>query len=487
MVNDRTSVGKVKFTQVQVSQWSEDAQKSLQSAQKLCSIAQTQLNETYENLGVQLPNDLEVVEFLFEGYQRQLDMVGQVLKRSELLLSRDVDSVLVEIDSDLNPKLKDLSTILKQMENTIVPDFVQVNGMEGDKRLYDFLAMESTQFIQNNIEIYKHNCKNASETLNHEIQLLRDEQHKLLHYQGTIQKEYELLGRLQLELKLAQGDMIESKGQEGVILKENRALENELVSLLEMMTNHYDQCKSAVELLSRGGSTEHTKINLDVLEVDSQELGDVFKELKAVSEIISTNSAKSKRLYKQYNEHIVKCTTYIKEELEKIRLFKTNKVPQFLSFFQECKNVFSKCSIVDEELKDLTPSQVYAETISQLVFHYTKFLDVYKTKYLAELHHEQYSFPKKFLKRIEDFINDEVYRMQSEEINHRKRWLDKYEEFIPKEFQLPGEQEIPMVVQVITEGLEHIQRESGVEGFNQGEEKRLLDLMKRLRTQEQGE
>lgn len=71
--------------------------------------------------------------------------------------------------------------------------------------------------------------------------------------------------------------------------------------------------------------------------------------------------------------------------------------------------------------------------------------------------------------------------MQLEESNHRKAWLAKYGEFIPREFKLPGEDEMPTVMQVITEGLEHIQKGDEVEKFNDGEEKNLLDLIRSFR------
>ena len=130
---------------------------------------------------------------------------------------------------------------------------------------------------------------------------------------------------------------------------------------------------------------------------------------------------------------------------------------------------------------DSSPCEIYSETIEQLVYHYSQFIDIFETKYLTELHHEEFIYPRKFLKRIDGFLNEELYRMQLEETNRRRSWLAKYGEFIPREFKLPGEDEMPTVVQVITEGLERIQKQDGIEKFNDGAEKQLLDLIRSLK------
>lgn len=95
-----------------------------------------------------------------------------------------------------------------------------------------------------------------------------------------------------MELRaLTHGASNESNSFMGTILQENQALENELVSILEMQTNHFDQCMKAVELVSSGNGCD---MNLDVLKNDAQELPEVFKELTTIYDIILRNEERSK-------------------------------------------------------------------------------------------------------------------------------------------------------------------------------------------------
>ncbi|KAF6070411.1 Autophagy protein Apg17 family protein [Candida albicans] len=127
---------------------------------------------------------------------------------------------------------------------------------------------------------------------------------------------------------------------------------------------------------------------------------------------------------------------------------------------------------------DQSPSQVYTQTLQELTEHYVKFINIYKTKYLAELHHQQFTYPRKFLKKLTEFLNEDIYRIQIEESERRRQWTSRYGEFIPSEFKLPGEHELPVIVQIITEGLEYIQKEDGQEEEpNIGNEKELMDMI----------
>ena len=59
--------------------------------------------------------------------------------------------------------------------------------------------------------------------------------------------------------------------------------------------------------------------------------------------------------------------------------------------------------------------------------------------------------------------------------------MAKYGQFIPAEFKLPGEHELPVVVQIITEGLENIQKDqdfSVEEEVLSKEETELIDMIK---------
>ncbi|KAI5949659.1 ATG17 [Candida margitis] len=464
----------------QAVQWRGKAEETLRKAQKVCTVAQSSLQKTLEELTVQLPSELESVEYLFEAYQNQYELVDNQIKWLKKTLNDHVDRVFIDIEGMLDPSLEELDAITTKMRNIKVPAFVLTSSEKTSKTLLDFIATESIDLIKENINIYRTNCTKVKQLLSDEFQkgILTPFQQFTAQY-SVIDKEFDCLGPIQIELRTAHGNILESKGVLGTTLKENQALENELVSILQMLTNHFDQCNKAVELLSLPSS--NVNVNIEVLANDANELGEVFKELNAIYEIILTNETKSTKTFSQYASFVDKTRNLVKAEMVKMRNFKVSSLPKFLVLLQESVIILQTCSITDATLAELSPCDIYSETIKQLIFHYTQFIDIYQTKYLTELHHEQFIYPKKFLKRIGDFLHEELYRMQLEETNHRKSWLTKYGEFIPREFKLPGEDEMPTVVQVITEGLEHIQKEDGVEKFNDGEEKYLLDLIRSLK------
>ncbi|KAI5966480.1 ATG17 [Candida pseudojiufengensis] len=479
MIND--NVGDISITQV--NQWLTEAQQTLEQAQKLCSNAQSSLDKTFHKLTTQLPDELHIAEMFFVSYQNQLDVVSQQVDRVKTIYKTKVGKITNDFEKLLDPNLKALEKIMQQLKSTEVPSDILIEDEGNDKNLLDFIATESTDLIKINIEIYRSNYTKLQKLLETQLQgNIIETLNQFRKQHQVITKEFDQLNTVQVELTTSHGKILESNQIIGTILRENQSLENELVSLLEMLTNHYDQCSKAVKLMY--SKNETLNVNLHVLETDAFELDDVFKELSSVYDIIITNESKSSKLFDQNLNVIKRSLELMKQELEKFRTFKTKAIPEYLRLLDICLEILNKCSISDAELADLSPCEIYAETVKQILFHYTQFLDIYKTKYLTELHHEQYLYPKKYLKKINNFLNEELYRLQLEELNHRKSWVTKYGEFIPKEFKLPGEQEIPFVVQVVTQGLEHVQPDANGAGeFNEGEEKNLLDLMKRIRIQ----
>ena len=72
--------------------------------------------------------------------------------------------------------------------------------------------------------------------------------------------------------------------------------------------------------------------------------------------------------------------------------------------------------------------------------------------------------------------------LQQEEYERRRNWLARYGEFIPTEFKLPGELNQPSIIQVVTEGLDDVQKDYNDGKFNEtAEEINLSDLIKTMK------
>ncbi|RCK60303.1 Autophagy-related protein 17 [Candida viswanathii] len=479
MTNDRSLPI---ITKEEVIKWSQDAQSTLEKTQKLCTNAQSLLHSTIEELTVRLPEKLEATEFLYISYIRQHAMISQQIENIRQIIKTKVNKVFAEIDDMLNPSLDQLNRILEELARINVPSFVVVNGST-DKSLLDFTSLESMNLLKTNIEIYKSNAGKIRKLLDTEVILKLSDQYNSMDAQyREIKKIYDTLTPLKVEFRSqGKGKLLESSSFVGTILRENDSLESELVSILQMQTNHFDQCMRAVELVSSGSKND--AINLEVLQSDAYELPEVFKELSTVYDIILQNEERSQKFITTNKSNIEAVLQLMNGELETFRDFKTHLYPKSLFLLVEFEKRLNICSIESQE-EDKSPCDIYSETLQELTSHYIQFVNVYKTKYLAELHHEQYTYPRKFLRKLTEFLYEDIYGIQLEETERRHRWMAKYGQFIPAEFKLPGEHELPVVVQIITEGLEHIQkeqvesaREEGREVIS-GEERELIDMIK---------
>ncbi|EGW34801.1 autophagy related kinase activator Atg17 [Spathaspora passalidarum NRRL Y-27907] len=454
------------ISQHEVLRWSTEAQHTLERAQKICTSAQASLHSTQNELSVHLPDIMDAVEFLYDALARQHETVLRITESLKRHVRTKVDSVFEEFGSVLDPAVEKLDGIISQLRSTTVPLFLlrekEEEEQEDGKSLADFIAMDSIALLKQNINIYKSNCGRLRKALLGNFEDILEYNMKMNKQFSQIKKRYENLVPLKVEIKSIQS----KESTIGTVLRENQALENELVSILEMLTNHYDQCMKAVELISKGNTTG---INLEVLQGDVRELPDVAKELNAVYEIILKNEERSQKYL--HTETIEATITLLQQELQTYRTFKTTALPKFILLLSECENKLQISSIPSTAE---TPTRLYVQILEELTFHYTQFLHIYKTKYLSELYHEQYTYPRKFLKKLTELLNQDMYRIQLEETERRKQWTAKYGNFIPKEFNL--ELELPSIVQIITEGLENIQ--SGEAEFNEGKEKELLDLIK---------
>ncbi|EMG46698.1 ATG17 Autophagy-related protein 17 [Candida maltosa Xu316] len=472
MTNDRNSIT---ITKDEVMRWSSDAQATLEKTQEICSNAQSSLQLISQEITIRLPEKLEATEFLYNSYIKQYATVSKQIDMINRNLQKKLTDVYFDFDSVLNPSLNQLNRIMKELEKTKVPSFIVTDGST-NKSLLDFTSIDSINLLKENIEIYKSNCTKAKISVDSEIIKINELSKSLVTKKTSITKTFDSLTQLKIDLCSTPPEkLVESNSFVGTILRENETLESELVSILQMQTNHFDQCMKAVELVSFGNGND---VNLEVLRNDVQELPEVFKELTTVYDIILQNEERYQKFIGPKKSNIESVTTTIKKELDLLRDFKTEMYPKMVILIDELAKKLNVCSI--PIIPGKSPIETYSETLQELTSHYVQFLNVYKTKYLSELHHEQYTYPRKFLGKLTEFLYEDIYGIQFEESERRRKWMSRYGKFIPAEFKLPGENELPVVVQIITEGLENVQNEEGQkdEVAVKGEERELIDLIK---------
>jgi len=450
-----------------VLEWAERAQLTLKKSQRLCTRAQTQMHSTTYQLTSVLPEKLDTSNTLVDSLKRQHNLLINITKTFKRK-TQTLKTINDQYDKNLMLALDDLNSIVLQLQQTVVPGhFIDTDTTE--KTLDEFISIDSIDLLKRNINIYKGNFNKMYAFLQSKLyELITEPMQKMVKKYSKTLKLYEEILLLTMEMKAAPA----GASTINTILKENVSLENELVSILEMLTNHYDQCKAGVDFIRAGNSG----VNLQVLQNDSLELPDVLKELNTLCDFIANNEIRAQKYYDSKVPPVESFIESSKGQLDLYREFKTKNIPTYMTLYQLCREIINKSNI--SEQKETPPLKEYSDTINQLVYHYKQFLDVYKTKYLVELHNELFTYPRKFLNKLSEFLNDDLYQLQNEEKERRKQWLAKYGDFIPKEFKLPGEYNQPTIVQIITEGLEQVQP-TNTDSLT-SDERQLLDLIKKM-------
>ncbi|CUM66138.1 uncharacterized protein PRCAT00003795001 [Priceomyces carsonii] len=464
-----------------VTLWLDLASHTLQKAQKICTLAQKLLQVTSQKLSIQLPDQLEYADYIAESLKRQQQIVHTVVESLQSRVENMNRHWNEQRTKLLEPAIKELDSILAQLQKTKVPSYlVEGESSEEERDLRGFISLDAIDLLKENIRIYQSNCRGVMTLILEQLQenIIENYLVSTKRYNKLL-KQYNEVVPVYLNVKhKTSTSPFEITNLINSILKENVSLEHELVSILKMLTNHYDQCSQGVQLFKQGKSAE---IDLKVLETDSLELPDVLKELTTVYDIIVNNEARAQKFLQSTATSMESSISMIKVQLAQYRSFKSIHVFRFLILFSRGQEILNNCSLTDGT--NSSAIEIYSNTIRQLVYHYTQFFQVYKTKYLAELHHEQYIYPRKFFKRLTDFLNHDLQTLQQEEAERRRKWLSKYGDFIPKEFKLPGEYNQPAISQVITEGLDDIQKLFKDGTFAEdANERKLIELMMAMKS-----
>lgn len=445
----------------QIERWTSRAQNLLKEAKELCSTAETLLQLTQNELNHTIQNFTNITEEL--GIIKSLH--GLILNYIEFITHKVEGDILAQYNKKyarLSSTMSQFNEILQDLDNTIVPkDLIDPeHGHEYDDLdtllLKSFISMDEIDLLTTNIEIYHGNMNKLHSFMNGSLR-----ETIITPFHQVLLKRYSKLIHQYDETYLQYNQKVNTIN---TIIKENSSLEQELVKLLQMLTNHYDQCIMGLNHYDPANNQDY-----EILENDSLEVEEVMKDIKSMYDIIINNEIRSKKILQVLNPQLQKLIDQLNELMNLHNRFKSTNLFQLIIFLLKYNELLKISSI--ESLND--PLDNYLHVFNQLINHYKHFSSIFKTKYLIELHHQQFTYPRKFLHKLNHFLNNELYNFQHEELLRRQQWLNKYGEFIPKQFKLPGENQ-PSVVQVITEGLENYDNPDD-EVY---QEKQLLDTIK---------
>ncbi|KAF3993376.1 hypothetical protein FT663_01880 [Candidozyma haemuli var. vulneris] len=468
------------FPPSEVQQWAQEAFRTLERARELSSSAQNVLESTAHILGDQLPKKVQTAT---ENSDLIMDQHANITALIEHLRVQVKDTVIGAhhnaVDTQLKPVLTRLDEVLGQLGEVPVPEALlgdDVSEKSAYKHLSDFVAREEIDLLKENINIYLENADKACDLLSSQLEILLKEYHKNSRKFLRLHKSYNTsIAEVAMLLRFAAMTQSPPKEQSNfirTILKENGSLEQELVSLLEMLTNHYDQCSIALDILK--SNSESDGVNYEVLQNDTAELPHVLREFAAIHDIIMNNETRAAKFVESKLPAIEGFIEQSSSLSEANVAFKNEKLTGFVLLLLKVEEILRSCSVDVPEPSAKSAIDLYTDVVKHLLHHYTQFYATFKQHYITELHYEQYVYPRKYVKMLDDFLHGPLLELEEEEKDRRAQWLTKYGDYIPKELVLPGFSSQPYVVQVTTEGLEMLQTETAEE-----DEAKLLSLLKR--------
>lgn len=460
-----------------VLEWKLDAQRTLERAQQLSSKANDQLQEASHVLNNELLAKLSEASTRIDASAKQYKQAQLQVEDIKRLGTDFANGYKILTETDLNPALIQLEKVLKSLEKIEVPSFLIPNEGGNIHHLSDFVSWLELDLLRTNIDIYQRNCTKAFQLLDKKIGDLKNQLHKGSMVHSSTVKLYDAKVA---EVKVLMNEAVNRPSPKNksnlihTLLKENNSLENELASVLKMLTNHFDQCC----LAAQWNSTTDEE-SLTVLEEDSKELPSVLKEVEAIHDIIENNCARAKQFVEQKMPPIEEVLLQCKEWQRWFDTYLKDELVQMLLVFLACKQITSQSSMsqlsshdlpvtkeivtMTEQKLSVSPIAEYVEVLNQLSHHYKQFKSVYETKYLVELYQEQFVYPREFLKQLDTYLNVHLLKMDTKERERRRVWLQKYGDFIPRQFYLPGEWNQPQVVQIVSDGLEKFEAEDSKE------------------------
>ncbi|RLV88502.1 Autophagy-related protein 17 [Meyerozyma sp. JA9] len=451
------------ITRDQVLQWASEASVTLTRAQEVCQVAQNYLQETDFELHDRLATAIDTSHDMVSALQEQSKVMEQIVKVVSVQ-KMDDDGIELKV-TNFQQQSARLKRNVSVLESTVVPNYLlrqvpNTNGSiidgdkeNGNKTLKDFISLTSIELLEDNAQTY---VKNSSAIRKWRTKAIIDiigraNLYKKQASRLASQYENEATGII-VETSVGirtEGSAFASRSLAETIDKENKSLETELVSLLESLTNHYDQCNRALGLpWSNEEALAVHHEGLQVLEGDARDLPGVYKEVCTVQEIIENNRNRAAKYLSSKLPPFEKIVHGSRNLLDTIREFKCRTVPQSFATIARTNELLQSYVINGETISSGDPLESYIMAISDLCDHYEQFAHIYAENYLAELRYRVNDYPQSFIAKISDFLNGELDDFRRKETQRRAQWVKQYGEYIPNEFILPDE--VPSVVQVIT-------------------------------------
>lgn len=446
IISEWTENFEAMFSPTVISSWTTDAHRTLTDARKQCADAHASLEWTSTSLGPGLVSAAHSARDSVARLSASWTHLDPIFKTC----ARAVQHVVDEMAAEPHPNISLLQSVVAILENTPDPD--------SQGTLADYVNSDDIRVLVTNAQAHAENGKKISSAIAGRL-AVANRQWLTLSRHATRATALLRETLLLVEGLSSPGPHIETNANVRTLLRENDSLENELATVLHLLTKHYDQCVAASSLYAQDPRHQ----DLHVLARDAQELAIVRGELSALCDIIETNRVRATRLLEPRKPVLESIIRSAAEDMDQSRQLRIELL---------------RLILLSSQVSTRHPKEVaqdYTDQVATLTTHYVQYHQAYCSHYLKELYRQEYEYPRQFWHRIDRFVHNELAQMFDQEYERRQRWIDKYGRYLPRQLELPGPDSQPRVTQVITEDLD-------VDGIEQKSERedRILLLIRQM-------
>lgn len=410
-------------TMDQLKDWTDDALSCLKEAEGICGSANSELVKINQVLSKR-DNLLLKLTFLFDASRQQIRLLA-ILKDSLVKIVKNYKTKNHSWRTKITRDCELLRSVLDTLHKIeLEPSFRSTQGNKA-LSLYHFVSDDKIDELFNGVD----------DILRESTDLYgRDEIDNNL---ADISREIEGYGK-ELEVRYAEfilnevpdtpskGNKKNSANHDNIITKlitSNNELETDMASLLESLTNHFDQCKKGQDLLSKPHSEDQKRELLQVLENDSLELPYVINILNQDYQSLKTNCS---HLQSITNKFSIFYNNFTAQFMVRLKLFGEVKLQQGL-------NIITKKAQRVEIL--LEKAFEYEQSVVGLIDYYTNFVSSYRSLIL------EIERRRKINDQVEAAVSrfrKELQSIEEKERTNREDFLIQHADYLPQDIISPN-------------------------------------------------
>lgn len=385
-----------------INTWTEHALKQLTEAKEVCDDANNYINLSTTKLAFR-DNQLPKLRFYMDAIKQQLRLLG-IIKDSLKLNLSGVISRKEGMKKDIKNQLKTLDAKIEEMKIIKVDSSFDVNKPP----LIYYISEKDVKLLLENVDLALKEMDDLTKSSRVDALMIR-----LGSDLDNLDNEFKAL---EAHFPTARGKK-EQQDSISRLLKIDKELELDMVSILKSFNNHYDQCVKGSSMLSEDGMSQDEKDELyRVLQEDTEELPQAMSCLKNDRDNLVMNCkelVKNVDLFHNYFEHVEKF-------IQSLRIFGEHRLIEQLNDFQTIEQHIQNKLAEINKLKG---------TISNYIDDFSGFVAAY---YTLILEMQRRSETETKIENIIDNFKQNLSAIIREDSEKKAMFLKAHGDFLPE-------------------------------------------------------